>query len=81
MSPYLGGNEPAISPQTLQQVRQSLQQWGIQVFVIFPPQQTAIILQYDDAYAVKFVSAVYGRGPLKEDGAWVWLGRPSPGSR
>jgi hypothetical protein len=75
-SPELGDGEPATTPGTLTQVRLSLRRWGTQVFVIVPPQSTAVVEQYDAAYAVRFVTAVYRRAPLEQDGAWVWYGTP-----
>jgi len=78
-SPELGDGEPATTPRTLAQVRMSLRQWGTQVFVIVPPQSTAVVEQYDATDAVRFVTAVYRRAPLEQDGAWVWYGTPRVG--
>ena len=77
-SPYWGGHEPATSPQLLDQVRESLRRWGIQVVVVVPQLDAPGPLQYRTADAVSYMTAVYGRPPLKQDGAWVWYGRPPP---
>ena len=76
VSSLLGGSEPARSPQLLSEVRASLRQWGTQVFVVVQPNNAPIVLQYDSAYAVSYMTAVYGRGPVEQDGAWVWYGKP-----
>jgi len=66
LGPYLGVPEPTDNPDAIVEVRASLQRWGIQVFVIAQ--------QNNAPYTVSYMTAVYGRAPLWQHGAWVWYG-------
>jgi hypothetical protein len=76
VSPDLETDQPAITKHNVAQVRGALRRWGVQVFVVLPEHSAQIVEQYDSGYAVRFMTAVYDRPPLQQDGARVWHGLP-----
>ena len=65
-----GAPKPAISAQTIAEVRTSLHQWGIQV----------VVVEHGYAsHAVPFMTAVYGRPPVTQHRAFVWYGEVAKG--
>jgi hypothetical protein len=66
LGPDLGVPEPTDNPDAIAEVRASLKRWGIQVFVM---------AQTNNApYTVSYMTAVYGRAPVRQHRAWVWYG-------
>lgn len=49
------------------EVRRTLRRWGVQVVVV-----TSV--GRDPAYAAAYFTAVFGRAPRWQDGAWAWYG-------
>ena len=64
---------PLATPDAVRMVRSSLHHWGAQVVVITREGGTP-------RYALGYFTAVLGRAPRYQDGAWVWygLGRDPP---
>lgn len=60
-------SQPRISSTETTRFRTSLRQWGVQVTVITPSIRLS--------YAVKYLTAVYGRRPVEQRGAAVWYGK------
>ena len=79
VSPQLGTGQPAITKRNVTQVREALRRWAVQVFVVLPVHSSQLVEQYDFGYATRFMTAVYERSPLKQNGAWVWHGPPRAG--
>jgi hypothetical protein len=66
--PFGGYPEPSTTARNLAMMRSSLRRWGINVVVLTP---------YENMNAaLSFMTAVYGRPPVKQDGAWAWYGGP-----
>lgn len=63
----LAGTPPPGRPAELAEVRSTLRRWGVQVVVI-------TTVGRDPAYAAAYFTAVFGRPPRAEDGAWAWHG-------
>jgi hypothetical protein len=63
----LAGTPPAGRPAELAEVRSTLRRWGVQVVVV-------TTVGRDPAYATAYFTAVFGRPPRPEDGAWAWHG-------
>jgi hypothetical protein len=71
---------PSGAPGQMAGVRKALEGWGAQVVVVTDEVASP-------AFDVGYFTAVIGRAPLEQDGAWVWYGlgsdpplRPGPGS-
>jgi hypothetical protein len=75
ISPEVGGSAPTAS-QAAAEVRRSLRHWGVQAVVVVTQDAAPVLQQFDAADAVTFVTAVYRHPPTRQDGAWVWYGRP-----
>jgi hypothetical protein len=60
---------PSATPSTVRRVRRSLQHWGVDVVVVPMGNEGR-----DPAYAAGFFTAVLGRLPRVQAGAWVWYG-------
>jgi hypothetical protein len=66
------GPLPPPTESTIRMVRESLRNWGVQVAVVTRQGR-------DPKYALGFFTAVLGRLPRVQDGAWVWYGLgPNP---
>jgi len=68
----LAGSPPSGAPAQVAEVRSTLRRWGVQVVVV-----TAV--GRDPTYAAAYFTAVFGRLPRWQDGAWAWTGL-DPGS-
>jgi hypothetical protein len=68
----LAGSPPSGTPAQVALVRSTLRRWGVQVVVV-------TTVGRDPGYAAGYFTAVFGRLPLFQDGAWVWHGL-DPGS-
>jgi len=64
----LAGPEPPGDRSQLALVRTTLRRWGVQVVVVVAG------VGRDPAYASAYLTAVLGRPPRLQDGAWVWDG-------
>ena len=74
--------EPDPTPANLAAVRGALRIWKVNTVVIAPePSGLAIQQGHDPSYAAAYMTAVLGRLPVIQAGAWVWddVHRP-PGS-
>ena len=58
---------PAATPAAVSMVRGSLHHWGVQVVVVTREGRSP-------PYALAYLTAVIGRAPLYQQGAWVWYG-------
>jgi hypothetical protein len=63
----LAGPEPTGKPAELAEVRSTLRRWGVQVVVV-------TTVGRDPSYSAAYFTAVLGRPPRVEDGAWAWHG-------
>ena len=74
--------EPDPTPANLAAVRDALRIWKVNTVVIAPePSGLAVQQGHDPSYAAAYMTAVLGRLPVIQAGAWVWddVDRP-PGS-
>ena len=67
LSLRMDGHLPPATDSAIRMVRGSLRHWGVQVVVVTHQGR-------DPRYAVGFFTAVLGRLPSVEQGAWVWHG-------
>jgi hypothetical protein len=77
--------QPTGTPSELAAVRHALAVWGVTIVVVAPQHTRQILEQgHDPTYAAAFMTAVLGRSPRIQDGAWVWdhvaLGRAASAS-
>jgi hypothetical protein len=64
---------PTTKLATLNDVRHSMSIWGVNTVVIAPEGNAPLLQQgHDPVYAAGFMTAVIGKLPVIEDGAWVW---------
>ncbi|MGH3157166.1 MAG: hypothetical protein ACRDNF_11390, partial [Streptosporangiaceae bacterium] len=64
---------PTTRLSTLLSVRHAMAIWGVNTVVIAPDTGAPALQQgHDPTYAAGFMTAVIGRLPTIEDGAWVW---------
>jgi hypothetical protein len=64
---------PPPRPSVLQAVRHALAVWKVNTVVIAPEHTTSVLLQgHSPIYAAAFMTAVLGRLPAVQAGAWVW---------
>lgn len=64
---------PTGTPAELAAVRQALRGWGVTMVVIpDQPGLPAVLRGHDPQYAAGLMTAVLGRKPIFQDGAWVW---------
>lgn len=65
--------QPTTAPADLAAVRHALAVWRVTTVVIAPQPSDQLLLQgHDPIYAAAFMTAVLGRLPAIEAGAWVW---------
>lgn len=65
--------QPTGTPAQLAAVRHALAVWGITTVVVAPQPSDRVLTQgHDPTYAAGFMTAVLGRLPTIEAGAWVW---------
>ncbi len=75
-------NLPTGTPAERAAVVQALRTWQVTTVVVATNQSASLVEQgRDPAYAAAFMTAVLGRLPTLEAGAWVWYGVPSDLSR
>jgi hypothetical protein len=68
-------SRPAGTPAQLAAVRHAIKVWRVNTVVIAPLGTSSFLAQsYDPTYAAAFMTAVLGRPPRIEAGAWVWNG-------
>lgn len=66
---------PTGTPAQLAAVRRALGDWRVDIVVItYRPGGTPLVEGRDPPYAAAFMTAVIGRPPVVQDGAWVWYG-------
>ena len=69
----VGSAPPSGTPAQLAAVRQALAAWGVTTVVIATDPAAPLLEQgRDPTYAAAFMTAVLGRPPTVEAGAWVW---------